>query len=453
RRVCARCYYAMRSPQPCPECNRKVMLTGLIDGMNVCAECAGTPVTMACPGCGSISEVRKHHLCVECRRPIMIQQLLADETGEIRDELAPLAHYLLTYHDKALSLERWLRNTGSAAPLLRELVTGRLPLEAGAINSRARSPQGAVFILSLLVQSGVLPEMDVPSMRFERWLESWLDGIGEPDDCLVLRQYCAWEVLGANKTSTSRSQYQNARMALNHCARLLLEIRSQEASLMTYPQRMLDAFLTGSPVQRDALAPFTRWLRRQGLSRLRVDFRPRILEGRDYAADHRMQMARKFISDTDMHAATRVAGLLVLFYGLPLTRISSITQSQINADSLPVTLTVGNDPIELPEPLGDAIVRQLGLARRRSDSWLFPGRVPGRPLTAGPLGIRLRKEGLMSGSARTTALIELTRQLHPRVVSDLLGITSARAAVWSRLAGGEWSDYPALRATPTRPQA
>ena len=223
----------------------------------------------------------------------MIQQLLADETGEIRDELAPLAHYLLTYHDKALSLERWLRNTGSAAPLLRELVTGRLPLEAGAINSRARSPQGAVFILSLLVQSGVLPEMDVPSMRFERWLESWLDGIGEPDDCLVLRQYCAWEVLGANKTSTSRSQYQNARMALNHCARLLLEIRSQEASLMTYPQRMLDAFLTGSPVQRDALAPFTRWLRRQGLSRLRVDFRPRILEGRDYAADHRMQMARK----------------------------------------------------------------------------------------------------------------------------------------------------------------
>ncbi|WP_231938832.1 hypothetical protein [Brevibacterium sandarakinum] len=421
---------------------------------NVCAECAGTPITMACPGCGSISEVRKHHLCVECRRPIIIQHLLADEAGEIRDELAPLAHYLLTYHDKALSLERWLRKSGSAAPLLREIVTGRLPLEADAINSRAQSPQGAVFILSLLVRSGVLPEMNVPSMRFEQWLKSWLDGIGEPGDRLVLRQYCAWELLGANKTSiSSRAQYQKVRMALKHCERLLREIRLQEASLMTYPKRMLDVFLTGSPVQRDALAPFTRWLRRHGLSSLRVEFRPSVLEGREYAANHRVQMARQFIADTDMHSVTRVAGLLILYYGFPLTRITSITQSQINADSRPVTLTVGTDPIDLPEPLGEAIVRQLGLARSRSGTWLFPGRIPGRPLTAGPLGIRLRKEGLMAVSARATALIKLTRQLHPRVVSDLLGITPARAAAWSRLAGGEWSDYPVIRSAPTRPQA
>ena len=78
---------------------------------------------------------------------------------------------------------------------------------------------------------------------------------------------------------------------------------------------------------------------------------------------------------------------------------------------------------------------------------MFPGRNPGRHLTPGPLSRRLRAEGLLAGSARTTALIELTRQLHPRIVSDLLGITTASAASWSRLAGGEWSDYPALRST------
>ena len=37
---------------------------------------------MACPECGSIEEIRKHHLCVECRRPVAIQQLLADDAGE-----------------------------------------------------------------------------------------------------------------------------------------------------------------------------------------------------------------------------------------------------------------------------------------------------------------------------------------------------------------------------------
>jgi hypothetical protein len=41
--------------------------------------------------------------------------------------------------------------------------------------------------------------------------------------------------------------------------------------------------------------------------------------------------------------------------------------------------------------------------------------------------------------------MELTRQMHPRVVSDLLGITPASAAAWSRLAGSDWNEYPALR--------
>lgn len=113
RRVCARCYYAMRRPQTCPECGRRVFLTGFMNGQTVCADCAGSPVTMACPGCGSIEEIRKHHLCVECRRPIAIQQLLADDAGEIRADLHPLADYLLTHHGKAASLERALRSAHS----------------------------------------------------------------------------------------------------------------------------------------------------------------------------------------------------------------------------------------------------------------------------------------------------------------------------------------------------
>lgn len=52
-------------------------------------------------------------------------------------------------------------------------------------------------------------------------------------------------------------------------------------------------------------------------------------------------------------------------------------------------------------------------------------------------------------ATRVTALMDLTRQLHPRIVSDLLGITASSAAAWARLSGGEWSDYPALRSTST----
>lgn len=452
RRVCARCYYAMRRPQPCPECGRRVFLTGFMNGQKFCADCAGAPVTMACPGCGSIEEIRKHHLCVECRRPVAIQQLLADDAGEIRADLHPLADYLLTHHSKAASLERWMHKS-KCAMVLREIADGTLPLTAEAIITRARSGQSVAFLLSLLVRSGVLPEIDVEGTRFDHWLDGWLAGIEHAEDRLVLRRYCTWELLRSTRafravprsTSSPAAGFQRQRAALKYCAALLREIRSQQETLATYPQRRLDAYLTDSPSQRDALAPVTRWLRRHRMSTLRVEFRAHRLEGRSYASDHRWQMARKFLSDAGMDPKTRAAGLLVLLYGIQLTRIVTITRTQIDTSSRPVTLTVGAEPIGLPEILGDAISDLADAAKHHPEGWLFPGRNPGNHLAPGPLSRRLRAEGLLAGSARTTALIELTRQMHPRIVSDLLGITTSSAAAWSRLAGGDWSDYPALR--------
>lgn len=452
RRVCARCYYAMRRPQPCPECGRRVFLTGFMNGQKVCADCAGAPVTMACPGCGSIEEIRKHHLCVECRRPVAIQQLLADDAGEIRADLHPLADYLLTHHSKAASFERWMHKS-KCAMVLREIADGTLPPTAEAIITRARSGQSVAFLLSLLVRSGVLPEIDVEGTRFDHWLDGWLAGIEHAEDRLVLRRYCTWELLRSTRafravprsTSSPAAGFQRQRVALKYCAALLREIRSQQETLATYPQRPLDAYLTDSPSQRDALAPFTRWLRRHRMSTLRVEFRAHRLEGRSYASDHRWQMARKFLSDAGMDPKTRAAGLLVLLYGIQLTRIVTITRTQIDTSSRPVTLTVGAEPIGLPEILGDAISDLADAAKHHPEGWLFPGRNPGNHLTPGPLSRRLRAEGLLAGSARTTALIELTRQMHPLIVSDLLGITTSSAAAWSRLAGGDWSDYPALR--------
>lgn len=157
-------------------------------------------------------------------------------------------------------------------------------------------------------------------------------------------------------------------------------------------------------------------------------------------------MARRFLTDADVDSKTRAAGLLVLLYGIQLTRIITLTRDQVDATSPPVKLTIGAEPIELPKILGDAIVDLVDASMRYPEGWLFPGRNPGLHLTPGLISRRLRAEGLRSESARTTALIELTRQMHPRIVSDLLGITPASAAAWSRLASGDWSDCPKLRA-------
>ncbi len=381
----------MRRPQPCPECGRRVFLTGFMNGQKFCADCAGAPVTMACPGCGSIEEIRKHHLCVECRRPVAIQQLLADDAGEIRADLHPLADYLLTHHSKAASLERWMHKS-KCAMVLREITDGTLPLTAEAIITRARSGQSVAFLLSLLVRSGVLPEIDVEGTRFDHWLDGWLAGIEHAEDRLVLRRYCTWELLRSTRafravprsTSSPAAGFQRQRAALKYCAALLREIRSQQETLATYPQRRLDAYLTDSPSQRDALAPFTRWLRRHRMSTLRVEFRAHRLEGRSYASDHRWQMARKFLSDAGMDPKTRAAGLLVLLYGIQLTRIVTITRTQIDTSSRPVRLTVGAEPIGLPEILGDAISDLADAAKHHPEGWLFPGLEPRQSPHPGP---------------------------------------------------------------------
>ncbi|MDO8384404.1 MAG: hypothetical protein Q7T17_15705, partial [Microbacterium sp.] len=65
--------------------------------------------------------------------------------------------------------------------VLRELADGTLPLTAEAIITRARSGQSVAFLLSLLVRSGVLPELDVEGTRFDHWLNDWLGGIDHPE--------------------------------------------------------------------------------------------------------------------------------------------------------------------------------------------------------------------------------------------------------------------------------
>ena len=156
-------------------------------------------------------------------------------------------------------------------------------------------------------------------------------------------------------------------------------------------------------------------------------------------------MAQYFLHNPDINPADRVAGLLVLLYGMTLSRIAGITVDQIIHREDAVSLTIGSEPIALPAPLGDALVALNAADRLQGSPWLFPGRNPGQPISSGNLGRRLRAHGLSTRSARITALMELARQMHPRVLSDLLGVSITSATAWWRLAGGDWAEYPALR--------
>ncbi|CAI7675124.1 unnamed protein product, partial [Penicillium discolor] len=170
--------------------------------------------------------------------------------------------------------------------------------------TRAHAGQSVAFLLSLLIRSGVLPDFDIQAARFEHWFQRWLPTVPHPEDRLLLRRYCTWELLPSGRSLRGRpatavrsgSTYQKVRAALKRCAALLQQIRASGETLTTYPQRSLDGFLT------------------------------------------------------------------------------------VDTTARPMTLTVGTEPIELPEVLAEAMVQLL--EGNRSDTWLFPGLRSSRDWTA-----------------------------------------------------------------------
>jgi hypothetical protein len=85
----------------------------------------------------------------------------------------------------------------------------------------------------------------------------------------------------------------------------------------------------------------------------------------------------------------------------PLTTVCSLPVTSVTIDDQGVSLTLGDTPLLLPEPL-DTIAHRL-VERRRgnyttghtSDSpWLFPGGFAGRHLSNERLGTRLKRLGI-----------------------------------------------------------
>lgn len=445
----------MRYPRTCPGCGDGKFLTHIIDEQLCCASCAGQPEVLACPGCGSVENMRKFHLCIECHRPEIIQKILADADGSVRPELRPLEKYLLEGTTRADSLVGWQRTNRVSAEVLRELATGQLPLEFEAIFTRCGGKQGATFLLSMLVTSGVLTDIDINEERYYLWLTSWLSEQTNSAHRLLLRRYAQWGLSTkpwagyATRPTDPNNRFHRLRSRLQTCAEYLQFVEDQGYTTLTLPQGVLDAYVAGSANRHDHISHFTRWLKDNGLATAVSSYRQRNTFISAIAPDERWRLARWLLRDETIKAQDRVAGLFVLLYGQPVSRIVAIPRSAVRYNKKGVSITLADDPIELPEQLGHAVMLLHRIPSRThrdvNDTWLFPGRWPGRHLTAGALGSRLGRLGIPVKRSRTAALLELAAEIPVPLLSELLGISTASAAAWATAANRDWLTYPVLR--------
>ena len=166
--------------------------------------------------------------------------------------------------------------------------------------------------------------------------------------------------------------------------------------------------------------------------------------------DERWALATRLVHDGALDPTDRAAGCMVLLYGQQLSRIAAMTTSQITSNDGTVFVRFGHHNVPVPEPLGVILTDLIRTGRTHTATgspatspWLFPGGLPGRPITASRLGQRLRTLGIYAMASRRAALTDLAAQLPAAVLADLLHLAPTTAVHWSHQAGADWSSYAA----------
>jgi hypothetical protein len=177
---------------------------------------------------------------------------------------------------------------------------------------------------------------------------------------------------------------------------------------------------------------------------------PARVTGPAISPDQRQARVARLMDDTAPGPAGRVAGSLLLLYGQPPSRIAAMTTSQITRRDDTTLFLPGRHEVPAPAPPAEAAGQLTGDGRTHrgtgspaATTWLFPGHLPGRPITPSRPGERLRDIGNCAQTGRRATMPGLAAQLPAAVLADLPGLHENTAAKRINQAGGDWTRYAA----------
>jgi len=339
--------------------------------------------------------------------------------------------------------------------LLTELAAGQRPLTHAALDDLPPS-KTLTHLRSVLVGTGALPGRDEHLAQLERWIGTTVAARPDPGQKEVLHRYAVWHVLRRLRhrlrgTHATHGQAAVARRNIQAAVTFLDWLAAGDTTLASCTQARLDEWMAAAALsQRGPTGNFVRWARNQKLTT--VDFPATRWAGpaRVIDTEARWQQARWLLHDDSVRPEDRAAGLLVLLYAQQPAAISRLTLDHIQASGDQVRLTLGREPVVLPEPLASLILQVAATRRghaiigdRGSSPWLLPGGRPGQPISPYRLAERLHQIGIHPGPARSTALFQLATELPAAILARLLGIHIKVAVAWQHACAGDWMTYAA----------
>jgi hypothetical protein len=277
----------------------------------------------------------------------------------------------------------------------------------------------------------------------------------------ALLTYGSWWVIRAAQRRRDRTgrfttaQVRAAERRVASAADLLSWLDRHHLALAELTQGDLERWIENYPLAWQA-ADFVRWTRRRGFTdRLTIPrlstADPQIL----MSEDDRWRLLARCLHETSLPTDLRVAGALLLLYGLPLSRIVELTVNHLDPrdGAVPrgVRITRTSPVVVVPPVLGRLLSQLPAIPRNRSAvaliepgrpaSWLFPGRSARGVVNASVIARRLKESGIAVRPSRNAALIALAADLPATLLIDLFGLSETAAIQWTRRAGRDWHIY------------
>jgi hypothetical protein len=306
----------------------------------------------------------------------------------------------------------------------------------------------------MLVAGGVLTPRDEQLARTERWLAELLATIDIPEHRLLVQAFATWRVLrrlrrGAEARPAPRTYTAHARNKIKAAGDFLAWLAARDTALADCRQADIDEWLTTGPAACH-VRDFVIWAAQHRHCDELAVAGPERRTGTATAPDQRWAQLATLLHDERLATIDRVAGCFLLLFGQQQSRIAVMTTDQVSQRGQDVFVRFGQHDVPVPEPLGVLLIQLIaegksytGIGSPAQTPWLFPGGLPGRPITASQLAHRLRALGISTQAGRRATLLDLAAQLPAAVLADLVNLHPTTATKWMHQAGGDWNRYAA----------
>ena len=451
--VCDTCYTsALRRRGACTACGQQRRLIAPPGpGAIMCADCAGLPLTHVCALCGVEDKLFEKGRCAPCSLRDRASDLLAGAGAEAIPGLTAVAGAITAARNPYSALN-WLRTSGSAA-ILAEIAAGRTALTHQALDAHP-DRRAADYLRHMLTAGAVLPARDEALARVELWSREVLGAISETADRRLVQAYLTWQVRQRlrRRSQTSpgpRTTTGGARHQVLAVVAFLAWLRHHGLTLASCGQGDVETWLATGPAAYD-VRDFLAWAAARKYCLVLQVPGPQRRTGTATDPGQRWELIHRLLRDTTLDLTDRAAGCLLLLFGQHLSRTAVMTTGQITTRDGQVLVRFGQHEVLVPDSLGQILTDLIRAGRSHTATgspitspWLFPGGMPGQPITPSRLGERLRALGIRAMPGRRAALIDLAAQLPAAVLADCLNLSPGTAVRWMHQAGADWNRYAA----------